>query len=77
MTVEDSIKAILLDILDVDDSGFGPAKHLRKDLGASSVDMVEILAALESDFDLEISDEDAENLLTVQAIVDYIKEKTA
>lgn len=76
MSVEDSIKAILLDILDVEDSDLGPAKYLRKDLGASSVDMVEILAALESDYDIEIPDEDAETLLTVQAIIDYVKEKT-
>ena len=77
MSVEEDVKTILLDILDVDDKDLGPATHIRKDLGASSVDMVEILAALEGDFDIEIPDEDAENLLTLQTIIDYVTEKTA
>ena len=78
MTVEQRVKDILLEILDVEEKEIVPTAHLRKDLGASSVDLVEILAALENEFDLEIEDEEAQNhILVVQKIADFIKEKTS
>jgi len=72
MSVEVQVKDILLQILDVDEKDLTPSAHLRQNLKASSVDLVEILAALENEFDIEISDEEAQDLLTVQAIVDYV-----
>ena len=72
MTVEEKVKEILIEILDVEEDKIVPSAHLRKDLNASSVDMVEIMAALENDYDLTIPEEDTENLLTVKAIVDYL-----
>lgn len=75
MTVEEKVKEILLEILDVEEDKIVPSAHLRKDLNASSVDMVEILAAFENDYDIQISEEETEELLTVEAIVDYLKKK--
>ncbi len=76
MSVDMKVKAILLQILDVRDEDIVPTAHLRKDLEASSVDLVEILAALENEFDIAISDEEGQSLLTVQAVIDYVA-KTA
>jgi acyl carrier protein len=77
MSVEIKLKDLLLEILDVEEKDILPTSHLRKDLAASSVDLVEILAAVENEFDLDISDGDAETLLTVKAILDYVTDKTA
>ena len=76
MSNEEKVKECLLDILDVDENEIVPTAHLRKDLEASSVDLVEILAALENEFDIDIPDEDGPKLLVVQDIIDYIKVKT-
>ena len=76
MTVEGKVKEILLEILDVEGDDILPTAHLRKDLEASSVDWVEILAALENEFEMEISDEEAPNILTVQAVIDYVNENS-
>jgi acyl carrier protein len=72
MSISVKVKDILLNILDVAEKDIVPKAHLRNDLGATSVDLVEILAALENEFDLEISDEDGQGLLTVRAIIDYV-----
>ncbi|MFP3929209.1 MAG: acyl carrier protein [Desulfobacteraceae bacterium] len=75
MTIEDKVKQVLMEILDVEEDKYALSAHLRKDLNASSVDMVEIMAAFENDYDIQISEEEAEELLTVQAIVDYLKNR--
>ena len=77
MTVEEKIKAIILEIVDVDEKAILPNAHLRKDQGASSVDLVEILAAVENEFDLRIPDEDAPGLLTPRALCAYVTAKAA
>jgi acyl carrier protein len=74
MSIETKVKDILLEIFDVEEKDIVPTAHLRKDLDASSVDLVDLLAAVENEFNIEVSDEDAEDLLTVQAIIDYINE---
>lgn len=51
-----------------------PDKHLTDDLGADSLDLVELIMAFEECFDCEISDEDAEKITTVQACFDYIEQ---
>ena len=76
MSIEEKVKANLMELLDIDASQVTPQAHLRKDLQASSVDLVEIMAALENEFDIDIPDEDATKLLEVQGIVDYVKAKT-
>ncbi len=77
MAIEKTIKDIILEILDVEEKDVVPTAHLIGDLGATSVDMVEIMAAIENEFDVEISDNDALGIRTVEAIVDYIKENAA
>ncbi|HEY9735324.1 MAG TPA: acyl carrier protein, partial [Trichocoleus sp.] len=54
-----------------------PEASFANDLGADSLDTVELVMALEEEFDIEIPDEAAEGIGTVQAAVDFIKEKTA
>ncbi|MBI5442450.1 MAG: acyl carrier protein [Deltaproteobacteria bacterium] len=77
MSVAAKVKEIILEILDVNEAEIIPAADLRKDLHASSVDLVEIIAAVENAFDVTISDEEAPSLRTVQAICDFIQVKTA
>lgn len=77
MAVQDQVKEILLDILDIKESDVVPEASLTRDLNASSVDLVEVVAALENQFDLDISDEDASELKTVQSICDYVSAKSA
>jgi len=77
MSVEERVKGILLDILDIDEGTVVPEATLITDLGASSVDLVEIIAAIENQFDIEISDEEAQKIRTVRALIDYLKKKTS
>jgi len=77
MSVEEKLNAVLLEILDVEEKDITPAAHLINDLGASSVDLVEIVAGVENEFDIDIPDKDAQKIRTVQALIDYIKESTS
>lgn len=71
------VSKIVADQLSVDEAEVKPEASFANDLGADSLDVVELVMALEEEFDIEIPDEAAENIATVQAAVDYIKEKTA
>lgn len=75
MTIENQVKSILLDILDLDASELDMDAHLRSGLGATSVDLVEIIAELENQFNLDISEEDARAMPTGNDIVKYIQAK--
>lgn len=75
MSVYDKIKQIVVDQLGVEDEGQVTVETSFKDLDADSLDVVELIMALEEEFDIEIPDEDAEKLTTVGAAVEYIKEK--
>lgn len=68
---------IVADQLSVDEAEVKPEASFANDLGADSLDVVELVMALEEEFQIEIPDEAAENIATVQAAVDYIQEKTA
>jgi len=68
------VKEITSEQLGVDESQITPEAKFIDDLGADSLDTVELVMALEETFDLEISDEEAEKLTTVQKVVDYIEE---
>jgi acyl carrier protein len=72
-TIEAKVKDILLELLDTSEEKITPSASLINDLGASSVDLVEILAELENEFDVNISDEEAEGIRTVQSILDYVQ----
>lgn len=73
MSVEDKIIKIISEKLDVDISEVIPKASLVDDLGADSLDLVELVMTMEEEFDIEISDEEAEKLITVQNAIDYIK----
>ena len=76
MSVEEKVKEIVVDQLGVDEKQVSPEASFIDDLGADSLDTVELVMALEEEFDIEIPDEDAEKIATVQNAVDYIKDQT-
>jgi len=71
-SVEEKVKHIIVEQLGVDEDEVKPDASFVDDLGADSLDVVELVMALEEEFGLEISDEDAEKLRTVQQAIDYI-----
>jgi acyl carrier protein len=71
--VEDKVKQIIVDQLGVDAADVTAASSFVDDLGADSLDRVELIMALEETFGIEIPDEDAEKIVTVQNAVDYIQ----
>lgn len=73
--VFEKIKAIIVDQLSVDENDITMETTFEQ-LNADSLDIVELIMALEEEFGIEISDEDAEKLTTVAAAVNYVKEKT-
>ncbi|MBC7345608.1 MAG: acyl carrier protein [Clostridia bacterium] len=75
MTVFEKVRDIVVEQLGVDEDEVTMETSFE-DLNADSLDIVELIMALEEEFDLEIPDEDAEKLTTVSAAVEYIKEKT-
>ena len=70
------MKEIIVDQLGVDEKQVNSEASFIDDLGADSLDTVELVMALEEEFDIEIPDEDAEKIATVQNAVDYIKGQT-
>ena len=76
MSVEEKVKEIIVDQLGVDEKQVNSEASFIDDLGADSLDTVELVMALEEEFDLEIPDEDPEKIATVQNAVDYIKGQT-
>ncbi|KXG77231.1 Acyl carrier protein [Fervidicola ferrireducens] len=75
MEVLEKVKKIIADQLGIDEDEVVPEASFIDDLGADSLDIVELIMAFEEEFDLEIPDEDAEKIKTVQDAVDYIKNR--
>jgi len=75
-TIEKRVKEIVAEQLGVEESQVTNEASFMDDLGADSLDTVELVMALEEEFEIEISDEDAEKIQTVQDAVDYITEHT-
>lgn len=73
----EKIKAIIVEQLGVDESEVTPEAHFIDDLGADSLDTVELVMALEEEFGIEISDEDAEKIQTVGDVARYIDEHSS
>ncbi|MDA2928366.1 acyl carrier protein [Acidobacteria bacterium AH-259-O06] len=73
-SVEEKVKTIIVDQLGVNEGEATLDAHFVDDLGADSLDTVELVMKLEEDFDMEIPDEDAEKILTVRDAIDYIKD---
>ncbi len=76
MSVEKRIKEIVAEQLGVEESQVTNEASFMDDLGADSLDTVELVMALEEEYDIEISDENAEKIQTVQDAIDYITEHT-
>jgi acyl carrier protein len=73
--IERAVKDLLKDKLNVAEDRLVPSATIKEDLGADSLDMVEVLMALEDEFDFTIPDEDAEKIKTVCQIYDYIERR--
>ena len=76
MAVEERVKKIIAEQLGVEEDDVVPEAKFVEDLGADSLDTVELVMALEEEFEIEIPDEDAEKIQTVSAAIDFIKEKS-
>ncbi|MCS7262555.1 MAG: acyl carrier protein [Aquificaceae bacterium] len=75
MDLEQKIKEIIADQLGVEVDKLNPNAKFVEDLGADSLDVVELVMAFEEEFGIEIPDEDAEKIRTVGDVIDYLKEK--
>ena len=73
LSIEDRVSKIVIEQLGVEESLVKSEASFVDDLGADSLDTVELVMALEEEFETEIPDEDAEKVTTVQAAVDYVK----
>ena len=77
MSISDKVKDIVVEQLGVNRDEITPEASFIDDLGADSLDTVELVMALEEEFGLEIPDEEAEKITTVSQATDYIKKKTS
>ncbi len=75
MAIEERIKEIIADQLGVEADKITPEAKFIEDLGADSLDVVELIMAFEEEFGIEIPDEDAEKIQTVGDVINYLKEK--
>ena len=73
MAIEEKVKQIVAEQLGVDEGQVTENASFMDDLGADSLDTVELVMALEEEFDIEISDEDAEKIQTVNDAITYVK----
>jgi acyl carrier protein len=76
MSVEEKVREIIVDQLGVDEKQVTDEAAFIDDLGADSLDTVELVMALEEEFDVEIPDEEAEKISKVQDAINYIKNNT-
>ncbi len=77
MSIEKRVKEIIVEQLGVNESEVTPEAKFVDDLGADSLDLVELVMALEEEYNMEISDEDAEKILTVGDAIEYIQTHVA
>src|SRR4030095_15536269 len=75
-SVEEKVKEIIVEQLGVEEDDVTPAAKFIEDLGADSLDTVELVMALEEHFDIQIPDEDAEKIATVGDAIQYIKDNS-
>lgn len=72
MNVERKIREIIAEQLGIADDDITPSASFMEDLGADSLDLMELVMAIEEEFECEIPDEDAERLDTVQELIEYV-----
>ena len=75
MSVEEKVKKIIAEKLSVELEEVVPEASFVDDLGADSLDLVELIMSMEEEFDTDISDEDAEQINTVQDAIDYVNKQ--
>jgi acyl carrier protein len=75
-SVEEKVKEIIIEQLGVEEDDVNPNAKFIEDLGADSLDTVELVMALEENFDIQIPDEDAEKIVTVGDAIQYIKDNS-
>ena len=75
MTVEDKVKKVIAEKLKIGIEDVIPEAHFIKDLGANSLDIVELVMSMEDMFDIEIEDEQAEKLMTVKDVLDFLADR--
>ncbi len=73
-TIEERVRAIIAEQLDQDEVDIVPEASFVEDLGADSLDLVELVMRMEETFDVEIPDDDAENIRLVQDAINYIQQ---
>lgn len=73
--IQAKLKEIVMDRLNAEEEQIKPEASFVEDLGADSLDIVELIMGIEEEFDIEIPDEDAEKLTTVGEAMDYVKSK--
>lgn len=73
--IDAKVKSIIVDKLGVDEAEVTPEANFTNDLGADSLDTVELIMEFEKEFDIQIPDEDAENIATVEDAVKYIQSR--
>jgi acyl carrier protein len=76
MSVEEKVKAIIVDQLGVAAEEVKPESSFVEDLGADSLDLTELIMAMEEEFGIEIDDEEAQKLIKVKDAIDYISKKS-
>ncbi|MFH0727135.1 MAG: acyl carrier protein [Pseudomonadota bacterium] len=76
MSVAEKVKKIISEKLSVDIEEVVPEASFVDDLGADSLDLVELIMSMEEEFDIEISDEKAEQMITVKDAIDYVSANT-
>ena len=74
--VFEKVKEIIVDQLDVDEKDVTEAANIQEDLGADSLDIVDLVMSFEDEFDMEIPDDQVENIKTVGDVVKYVEENT-
>lgn len=77
MSVFEEVRNIIVDIKDLPEEEIKPESRFAEDLEADSLDVVEMLMSLEEKYDIKIPEEEAENIKTVQQLVDHVEKKIA
>ncbi len=75
MSLDQRVKEIIVEQLGVEEDEVTPKASFIDDLGADSLDTVELIMAFEEEFDVEIPDEEAEKIVTVKEAIDYVKQQ--
>lgn len=77
MSIDQQVHTIIRKLIDVDEADLVPTAHLRDNLGITSIERVELITAIENQFDIDILDDDVLRLVTLGDVVSCVREKTS